>query len=94
MPVSLSNAFCLLEYSLTQIATDNSDGLTIIDISEPTSPAYCFMLPRVAELYGDQDYALRYVVLDGRGYVSAYHPRDVEVFEELGLQGRNSSGEL
>lgn len=43
--------------------TDNDDGISIIDITEPDHPAYCFLLPVAID-----------IVLDAAGYLKPYDP--------------------
>ena len=70
---------------------DNNDGITVIDITEPAHPRYCFLALPYCETQAEPMIPLRAI-----DYLSAYYPRDkqpeglVESFERYGLISTDS----
>lgn len=85
--VSFDNG--VLDANMGSNEGDNNDGITVIDITEPTKPTYCFV--SVEGLEASDDAVPTYVPLSAEQYVRAYYPaprinmtekQDVEEAEE------------
>ena len=54
--------------------SDNSDGITIIDVTDPESPAYCFVSIHGLQSRRDRSDIQNMTPLSAKQYVRAYHP--------------------
>ncbi|KIY67804.1 hypothetical protein CYLTODRAFT_490290 [Cylindrobasidium torrendii FP15055 ss-10] len=66
---SFDNA--LLPASTSSGDEDNNDGITIVDVTDPTHPSYCFVAPGYIEAVEEVD---NWVPLSAEEYVRAYYP--------------------
>ncbi|TFY77860.1 hypothetical protein EWM64_g6150 [Hericium alpestre] len=63
---------------------DNNDGITVIDVTDPASPAYCFVSVNGLEAQGASPEPEHYIPLSAEQYCRAYYPpQDLEELKSL-----------
>ena len=84
-----------LDFNTAVGVMDNNDGVTVVDITEPSKPRYCFLA-----LHGGETQAKRMVPLRAMEYLSAYqrfdkHPeglvKSFELYELIKISSLNDA---